>query len=84
MTTITLRTRYLKATDTLGSRIRVERVEDGIARRPRTMPLNYAAGNHHDAAALQYLQESGLISFGLYRERDSRSGMGNIYRVEVR
>lgn len=84
MTTFTIRTRYVKATNFHGSRIRVERVsESGRATEARTLAYNYAADNPHVGAAIEYLQAQGINAFRVYWSRETRSGQGNVYRVEV-
>ena len=79
-----LRTRKIKATDFRGARIRVEVLDsEGKASKARTLAYNYAADNPHVGAAIEYLHSQGIENFRLNWDRETRSGSGNIYRVEI-
>lgn len=77
----TIRTRYLKATDTRGSRIRVELVRDGEPAASRVVAYDYAVDNAHLAAAARFADSLGLGALSVRFARETRSGRGNVYAL---
>ena len=83
MATFTVRTRFVKPTDTQGPRIRVEIVgAGGKGRKARTLARNYA-GEAHSSAVIEYLHALGHAMFALYVTGETRTGKGKRYRVEI-
>jgi hypothetical protein len=80
---ITIRTRKVKPTDTLGSRIRVEVVAGSGKGLSRTLAYNYAATNAHDGAAIEFLHALGFDNFRFDLKSETRSGRGNRYAVTI-
>jgi hypothetical protein len=83
MNAFTLRTRYVKPTNTRGSRIRVEVIGvGGKGYNAKTLPRNYAS-EAHSGAVMEYLHALGFDAFRIMCEGETRTGSGKRYRVEV-